>query len=130
MNCSGYSEFWVHQQSNTGKVSQLCLTTAQRFHVRTVFLSVLQWIYILLTLFYHNLTEWKTNELTNVVEYLGPYGAQLWKVKMETNVQSIFSLYKFNKDHPLSQTLLAYDPAHRISAKAVSLEKSPIGMMS
>ncbi|CAO3679445.1 unnamed protein product [Umbelopsis vinacea] len=39
--------------------------------------------------------QWKGQELTNVVDYLGPNGTKLWK------------------------SLLVYDPAHRISAKAV-----------
>ncbi|KAI8579727.1 hypothetical protein K450DRAFT_241224 [Umbelopsis ramanniana AG] len=38
--------------------------------------------------------QWKGEELTNIEEYLGPNGTKLWK------------------------SLLAYDPAHRISAKA------------
>lgn len=37
--------------------------------------------------------QWKGEELENVVNYLGPHGTQLWK------------------------SLLAYDPAHRVSAK-------------
>ncbi|KAJ2959230.1 hypothetical protein NQZ79_g5331 [Umbelopsis isabellina] len=41
--------------------------------------------------------EWKGEELENVVNYLGPHGTQLWK------------------------SLLAYDPAHRVSAKTVSI---------